>query len=90
MQSSAFIRTVTLTLAIAAPHAVLAGHEEFVRQHRFTRAELSGVLYLPGDAQAAIATGTPVSPDTSAALITASHTCSDSAAQTCATNATDP
>lgn len=92
MQATTLIRSLTLALvfASAASPAVFAGHEDFVQQHRFTRAELSGVLYLPGDAEAAIAAGAPAAPDAYAVIITASHACGDDPVHTCRANAANP
>lgn len=92
MQSTTLIRALTFVLvcAGAAPQVVFAGHAELVQQHRFTRAELSGVLYLPGNPEAAVATGEPLVVETPATIITASKTCGDSAVHSCATTARNP
>ena len=80
MLSNALSRPIGIMLALALagtlPHNALAGHEELVAQHRFMRAELIGALYLPGDADTAIAAVTspgPIAPE--ATIITASHAC---------------
>jgi hypothetical protein len=86
MQSTALFRSLTLAFAVAgtAPQAAFAGHADLVQQHRFMRAELSGTLYLPADAQAAVGTSVTSSPDAApATIITASHACHDVAADTC-------
>ena len=82
MPSTALFRSLTLAFAVAgtAPQAAFAGHADLVQQHRFMRAELSGTLYLPADAQAAVGTSVTSSPAT---IITASHACHDVAADTC-------
>ena len=92
MQSPVLIRTLALALvcAGAVPQVVFAGHAQLVQQHRFMRAELSGVLYLPGNQAVADATGAPLVPETSATIITASQTCDDRAVHSCATTARNP
>jgi len=92
MPSTVLIRTLSLALVLAsaAPQVVFAGHEKLVQQHRFMRAELSGVLYLPGNPEVAVATGEPLVPETPATIITASKTCGDSAVHSCATTASNP
>tara|TARA_R110001592_G_scaffold88091_1_gene259592 strand:- start:114 stop:395 length:282 start_codon:yes stop_codon:yes gene_type:complete len=93
MPSTALFRSLTLAFVVAgtAPQAAFAGHAELVQQHRFMRAELSGTLYLPADAQAAVATGVTSLPDAApAAIIAARHGCNDVAADTCEASSATP
>ncbi len=92
MQLITRIHVLTLALgsAIVLPQAVYAGHEELVQQHRFVRAELSGVLYLPDAADVSLATGAPRSPAAVTTLVTASHTCSERPDHACAATGTHP
>jgi len=86
MQSTALFRSLTLACVVAgsAPQSAFAGHAELVQQHRFMRAELSGALYLPADAEAAVTTGVTSSADAAPTpIITASHACHAVAADTC-------
>ncbi len=88
MQSTALLRTLTLGLALASalPQTALAGHEQLVAQHRLTRAELIGALYLPGsDGAAVVAVTAP-----GAAAITARNDCDAVGPRSCDTAMVSP